>query len=398
MKPVSSLRVVVILLIGSLCGLWASAAIAATITGGRFYLADTNATLPEKSGLTSGTASGQHFTSDNKGVSGVKLDFDSLAGGADAGQFTLNMATPTRPGAWAATTVDSDGRVGEYSAIAVDGGGAVHISYYYNDIPSLKYATNAGGSWSMQSVHTRSTGIFGSGNIGWFSDIAVADDGTVHICYVGQEKGRLWYAKNAGAGWMFTEIDKTGRVGDTPALTVTSDGIVHITYHEELVDTLKYAAGISGHWKVETAGDTGYAATPEGNRAGAMVADTDGDAVMEIADIRIDNPGLVNHYAIDPDGGEQPCGGAALVMPAESCTVAVDFTPKAEGKRYATLEIDSNDPDKPELGIEMTGSGNLLTGTSVVNAAPGSYDFGNLTVGKTSFRWKFNCATWGKNH
>jgi hypothetical protein len=43
-------------------------------------------------------------------------------------------------GSWGISTVDSAGSVGEYSSIAVDSTGTVHISYYDSTNRSLKYA------------------------------------------------------------------------------------------------------------------------------------------------------------------------------------------------------------------------------------------------------------------
>lgn len=55
---------------------------------------------------------------------------------------------------WRKETVDNSGDVGQSSSIAVDKSGKVHISYYDHDDDNntLKYATNASGSWVTTAI------------------------------------------------------------------------------------------------------------------------------------------------------------------------------------------------------------------------------------------------------
>ena len=54
--------------------------------------------------------------------------------------------------AWDIVTVDSTGNVGEYTSIAVDDSGKVHISYLDRTNMDLKYAANASGAWVTETV------------------------------------------------------------------------------------------------------------------------------------------------------------------------------------------------------------------------------------------------------
>ena len=47
--------------------------------------------------------------------------------------------------------MDATGDVGRYSAIALDGGGKVHISYYNETSGDLMYAAGSFGSWTREA-------------------------------------------------------------------------------------------------------------------------------------------------------------------------------------------------------------------------------------------------------
>jgi len=83
--------------------------------------------------------------------------------------------------------------VGEYTSIAVDAGGSVHISYFDYTNRDLKYATNASGSWQTYTVDS-------AGDVGEYTSIAVDAGGHCHISYYDDtHDGDLKYATNAHA-------------------------------------------------------------------------------------------------------------------------------------------------------------------------------------------------------
>lgn len=52
----------------------------------------------------------------------------------------LKYAAKPPGGAWTTTTVDSAGEIGEYTSLAVDAAGGVHISYLDGTNAELRYA------------------------------------------------------------------------------------------------------------------------------------------------------------------------------------------------------------------------------------------------------------------
>jgi hypothetical protein len=65
----------------------------------------------------------------------------------------------------------------------------VHISYYDFDNASLKYATNATGSFVAITVDS-------SGDVGWFTSLAIDSSGKGHISYYDDSNNDLKYASS----------------------------------------------------------------------------------------------------------------------------------------------------------------------------------------------------------
>lgn len=64
------------------------------------------------------------------------------------------------------------------------------------------------------------------------------------------------------------------------------------------------------------------------------------------------------NFAIDPDGGADPCGSLSFTLEAgDSCTVLVIFQPAGGGSFDATLIVSSNDPVNPTVTVTLTGVG-----------------------------------------
>jgi hypothetical protein len=162
---------------------------------------------------------------------------------------TLNAACTTDDG-WKLETVDSEGYVGEYTSIAIDSSGNAHISYFDESNDKLKYATNAGGSWSTTTVDSA-----GNAYIGISTSIALDSSGNAHISY--NETLDLRYATNAGGSWSTTTVDSAGNVGMLYAsIALDSSGNAHISYDENL--NLRYATNAGGSWSTTTVDSEGY--------------------------------------------------------------------------------------------------------------------------------------------
>ncbi|MFP4171237.1 MAG: hypothetical protein ACLFUV_09525, partial [Methanomassiliicoccales archaeon] len=128
-------------------------------------------------------------------------------------------------GNWTVSYVDSENDVGQYSSIAVDSEGAVHISYYDDSVQNLMYANDTSGSWTVTVGDS-------AGDVGRYSSIAVDSSDHVHISYYDDSNGALKYATNAVDGWTTTTVDDdSGDVGRYSSIAVDSEGQVHISYY-----------------------------------------------------------------------------------------------------------------------------------------------------------------------
>jgi hypothetical protein len=193
-----------------------------------------------------------------------------------------HAAKATATSAWVKTMVDPGGNVGLYPSIAVAAAtGAVHIGYYDATNGDLKHAANTGGAWTLEPVDT-------GGNVGQYSSLAVDGAGMLHISYYDSTNGALKYATNTPNKPGVWEIDQTldsgGNVGlfSSLALSVNTSGnpVVHISYIDSTNHRLKYVTNASLAWaatSVDSAGDVG--------RFGSLGVDSSGNVHIGYYDI-----------------------------------------------------------------------------------------------------------------
>jgi fibronectin type 3 domain-containing protein len=148
-------------------------------------------------------------------------------------------------GSWSTTIVEEEGAVGQYCDIAVDSDRKAHISYYDAANQDLRYSTNAGGSWAAVKVD-------GTGLVGTFASIAVDVNGKAHISYRDSTGMGLKYATNAGGSWVNETVDDTGNGGSYSSICLDEGGKVHISYYGGSNSELKYANNVGGSWDFES--------------------------------------------------------------------------------------------------------------------------------------------------
>jgi len=212
---------------------------------------------------------------------------------------SLRYAT-NNGGSWKHETIE-DGLVGNWGpSIALDPTGNVYIGYcsYRNEERSanmsLKYATNAGGAWMIQTINASefpidpvSMCIDASGDMhiayeslesASFSSrhsvmyativrgsivttlvdsdalllstraLAVDSQGGVHIAYVGATDHHLRYAMNSGGTWSKSVVDDMSEDSSSYSIAVDSNNSVHIAFYDDVSGYLKYATNKGGPW------------------------------------------------------------------------------------------------------------------------------------------------------
>ncbi|PKG33493.1 IPT/TIG domain-containing protein [Methanoregula sp.] len=198
---------------------------------------------------------------------------------------------------WSTQTVDSGGKVGQYSSVALDASGNPAISYYDQTYGDLKYASWEGTAWVITTVDAskRSSGgwsYWGWGNswdhdaayqkwyhgtekVGEHSSLAFDSSGRPRISYYDESKGDLKYAAWDGSQWIITTVDgnnyrkgtqrgcnwdgdqgkyqtRSVNVGEYSSLAFDSSDNPRISYYDKTNGDLKYASWDGTKWVITT--------------------------------------------------------------------------------------------------------------------------------------------------
>ena len=161
---------------------------------------------------------------------------------------------------WNIVSVDTTGNVGWWTSIAINSNNAVHISYYDSTNDDLKYATCTS-SWSSPSSWSKVT-VDSSGDVGKYSSVAIDSNDAVHISYRDSTNDDLKYATcssscSSASSWTTSTIDSVGNVGSRTSIAIDSNDALHISYHDITNGDLKYATDQSGSWANTTVDSVG---------------------------------------------------------------------------------------------------------------------------------------------
>jgi hypothetical protein len=168
--------------------------------------------------------------------------------------YSLKFAHRDETG-WSVEVVDDEGDVGWSCSLALDSLDLPHISYWdardeaHDLTEDLNYAYYDGSSWHIQTVESE-------GKAGRISSLALDSLDRPHISYTYQpESGvmHLRYAWFDGLEWQIETVDSEGRVGDVCSLALDSFEHPHIGYRDCINENLKYAYYDGTGWHVETA-------------------------------------------------------------------------------------------------------------------------------------------------
>jgi len=158
-------------------------------------------------------------------------------------------------GSWVTTTVDSVGSVGRHTSIAIDSSDKVHISYYDATNEDLKHATNASGSWVTEIVDSGlGYSPISAKKEGRYTSIAIDSSDRVHINYYDSTAEELKYATNASGSWIIETVESglgTMRTLRHAAIVLDSSDKAHISLLDDTNFELKHATNASGSWASE---------------------------------------------------------------------------------------------------------------------------------------------------
>ena len=192
-----------------------------------------------------------------------------------SGMLLIGAVSATEFGPWSIQTVDSTGKVGQYSSVALDAAGNPAISYYDQTYGDLKYAVWDGSAWNISTVdcskaesknrwffwdrgHDRTKDdeyikcYHGTDKVGKYSSLAFDSSGKPRISYFDETKGDLKYAAWDGSSWVVTTVDSCKQVGEYSSLALDSSGNPKISYFDKSKGDLKYASWDGSRWVIRT--------------------------------------------------------------------------------------------------------------------------------------------------
>jgi hypothetical protein len=197
----------------------------------------------------------------------------------DAGRGVLKHAE-RRGGTWAVEVVDGHEGAGHYCALALTPQGSPAVSYYDASALCLRYAEKVGDAWRVEVVDGEGDAAEAAAaqdradkasktpaisdevaNVGMYTSLAIARDGSVHVSYQDVTHADLKVAVKRGGAWSTETVDAKGDVGEHTSLRLDPAGRAHVGYYDLQHGALKLARETpGGSWQVETVeagGDVG---------------------------------------------------------------------------------------------------------------------------------------------
>lgn len=126
---------------------------------------------------------------------------------------------------WAKFTVDESG--GQFASLGIYAGTDPIVSYYSGG--ALKVAVRSNGAWTSETVDSGEATEESAADVGQYSDLLVAADGTVYIAYYDSAAGDLKVAHGIPGNWNLAIWASEGDVGQWPALSEEA-GALHVSY------------------------------------------------------------------------------------------------------------------------------------------------------------------------
>jgi len=154
-------------------------------------------------------------------------------------------------GTWERETVDSEGKAGCFSSLALEPTYPYtpHISYAAND--DLKHAWLSGTTWLSEPVDSGEYGLRST-------SLALDSSGNPHIGYQDFAKLDLKHAWLSGTTWLTETVDREGNVGYSTSLALDSSGNPYISYYDATNGDLRLARFDGTVWITQTVESKGW--------------------------------------------------------------------------------------------------------------------------------------------
>ena len=178
----------------------------------------------------------------------IAIVYSIKRGGASSASLTLLYKWD---GAWTESTIDSSVDT-EVPSVAIDRQGALHIGYIDKDNSKLKYATNATGSWVIETLGDAAT----DSSAQTATSVHLVTN-AVHIMAVNDSTsntGVNHYTNETGTWLSSTISDPSEDEGYGVQADIDPDGNLHVVFRREdgNPDDLILASRINGFWQNQT--------------------------------------------------------------------------------------------------------------------------------------------------
>ncbi len=167
---------------------------------------------------------------------------------------------------WTVSGLDTTSAVNHQSELALAQDSAANLYVVYTTANALKLATNAGGAWTTAILDSLNYSSFPYLAFSYPS-VALDSTGHLHVVYAsvnGSSGQSIRYATNAKGTWAITTIH-AARYEFSPSVTVDTHGIVHIAFEwsgmpgvDDCCAHLEYATNAGGTWTNTTLLTTGF--------------------------------------------------------------------------------------------------------------------------------------------
>lgn len=186
---------------------------------------------------------------DSFNFSGEELEIDECFE-VTYGALIPGMSFKIGWGSISTETVESTNSIGEYSSLALDSNGQVHIAHGDTTDNILRYCNGTTGSWTCEDVPSPTQSHY-------YIEMAVDSSNKVQIVHAVDSTDMIRHCIGNFGSWTCDNV--TGEVGNVgpglvvPAMAIGLDDKAHIIFRNASVGSgLTYCNGTTGSWTCET--------------------------------------------------------------------------------------------------------------------------------------------------